>query len=182
MDFMTFMESLAGGEAIDVLWRETRFEWLRKLHPKKKGELGEKLAAAVFNGIIVNGARYDVDAGAMKIEVKLATQSIANVVTRKFTWNQVRRKNGSTHHCLIAVYPAKIRAFNIPTEVIRLNISDQRGKEEGQFQATDLDFHKVETGERWVSMKNFEIVSSAQQGPKSEPPQVSGPDPTDAVP
>jgi len=175
MDFMKFMESQAGGEAIDLLWRGTRFEWLRNLQNTRKGDLGEKLAAAIFNGRIVKGVRYDVDAGTMKIEVKLATQSIANVVTRKFTWNQVRYADDSTHHCLIAVYPAKIRVFLMPNEVIRLNISDQHGRGQGQFQATDLDFHRVNAGEEWVWMRDFEIVSS-------EPPKVSGTDPTDAVP
>lgn len=182
MDFMVFMESKAGGEAIDVLWRGTRFEWLRKLPAKRKGELGELLVAAIFNGRIVSGVRYDVEAGEMKIEVKLATQSVVKIVTRKFTWNQVRHSDSSTHHCLIAVYPANIRAFNIPTEIIRLNISRQHGEGDGSFNATNLDYHKVYTGEKWVYMKDFEIINSAQQVPKREPPQVSVPDPTDADP
>ncbi len=52
----------------------------------------------------------------MKIEVETSTLSFTG--SNVWTWNQVRPNDPCSHLCFVAIYPDKVRVFNVPKDNI----------------------------------------------------------------
>jgi hypothetical protein len=101
-------------ELIETHWVSAKNGWVRALPNKKVGRVGELLAQRLLGGTLHtdNSTGYDLECGSMKIEVKTSTLSFTG--SNVWTWNQVRPNDPYSHLCFVAIYPDKVRVFNVP--------------------------------------------------------------------
>lgn len=105
-------------DLIETHWANARNGWIRALPNKKVGRVGELLVQRLLGGTLRtnNSTGYDLKCGTMKIEVKTSTLSFTG--SNVWTWNQVRPNDPYSHLCFVAVYPDRVRVFNVPKSQI----------------------------------------------------------------
>lgn len=119
MSLQSALENLKVADGLlEAHWATAPNGWIRALPNKKVGYVGERLIYRMLGGKhhTDNSTGFDIESGEMKVEVKTSTLSFTK--SNVWTWNQVRPNDPYTHLCFVAIYPDRVRAFNVPKDMI----------------------------------------------------------------